>query len=166
MIEKIYVDMDGVLSDFEKRVSEILDIQTENIKSVKSNKIWSAINYYDKRVEPFFETLPIIHDASILWNYLMDNFNHVEILTATGFTPKNASEQKEKWVQKHLSGYKKINTVTRSADKARFASPTSILIDDRVQSINPWIDAGGIGILHKSAIDTIKQLKELLENKK
>jgi hypothetical protein len=28
-------------------------------------------------------------------------------------------------------------------------------------NINPWTDAGGIGILHKSASDTISKLKKI-----
>ena len=36
-----------------------------------------------------------------------------------------------------------------------------ILIDDMEQTINEWNKGGGIGILHTSAADTIKQLKKL-----
>ena len=39
-----------------------------------------------------------------------------------------------------------------------FASPNSILIDDREDNIKGWIDAGGIGILHTSADNTINTL--------
>ena len=35
------------------------------------------------------------------------------------------------------------------------------LIDDLENTINEWNDKGGIGILHTSAADTIKQLKDL-----
>ena len=35
------------------------------------------------------------------------------------------------------------------------------LIDDMERNIQQWKDKGGIGILHTSAADTIKQLKEL-----
>ena len=37
----------------------------------------------------------------------------------------------------------------------------SVLIDDRQKNIDAWIEAGGIGILHTSAANTINQLKAL-----
>jgi len=41
-----------------------------------------------------------------------------------------------------------------------FASPNSILIDDRKDNIDGWIENGGEGIVHTSAAETIKTLKE------
>jgi hypothetical protein len=50
----------------------------------------------------------------------------------------------------------------RSAkSKKDFAAPNHILIDDREDTINSWNVAGGIGILHTSASNTINQLKKL-----
>ena len=37
----------------------------------------------------------------------------------------------------------------------------AILIDDFASNIKRWEAAGGIGILHKNANDTIQQLKKL-----
>jgi hypothetical protein len=42
-----------------------------------------------------------------------------------------------------------------------FAAEGKILIDDMEQTIREWRNAGGIGILHTSAADTIKELKKL-----
>ena len=42
-----------------------------------------------------------------------------------------------------------------------FAGPERILIDDMEQTINEWNKAGGVGILHTSATNTISQLKKL-----
>ena len=53
------------------------------------------------------------------------------------------------------------NTAAVGADKHEYAAPNHILIDDRDKAILPWREAGGIGILHTSANDTIAQLKEL-----
>jgi len=35
------------------------------------------------------------------------------------------------------------------------------LIDDRQKNIDAWVEAGGIGIVHTSAANTIEQLKAL-----
>jgi hypothetical protein len=42
-----------------------------------------------------------------------------------------------------------------------FAGPERILIDDMEQTIREWNNAGGIGIHHTSASNTISQLKKL-----
>ena len=46
-------------------------------------------------------------------------------------------------------------------DKAQYASPNAILIDDRSKAIDPWVDMGGIGILHTNTNNTIEQLKQI-----
>jgi hypothetical protein len=45
--------------------------------------------------------------------------------------------------------------------KKDFAGPKNILIDDRLDNIQGWRDAGGIGIHHVNAKHTIDQLKVL-----
>lgn len=48
-----------------------------------------------------------------------------------------------------------------SKDKQNFGKPKDILIDDREPNIQRWEEMGGIGILHTSAEETIRKLKEL-----
>ena len=43
-------------------------------------------------------------------------------------------------------------------EKAKFAGKNHILIDDLEKNITAWEAAGGIGILHKNANDTINTL--------
>jgi hypothetical protein len=45
--------------------------------------------------------------------------------------------------------------------KQEFSGKNRILIDDRADTITNWNAQGGIGILHTSADNTIKQLKQL-----
>ena len=68
---------------------------------------------------------------------------------------------KEAWVKMHMPGeYKKLLLYPR-AQKQLFAAEGKILIDDMEQTIREWNKAGGIGILHTSAANTIKELKKL-----
>ena len=60
-----------------------------------------------------------------------------------------------------MEGNPKINLVRKTTDKAAWAGPDRILIDDKKEAIEPWEAAGGIGILHTSAADTIRKLKTL-----
>ena len=63
-------------------------------------------------------------------------------------------------VAKNISGVNQEIFVPAS-QKQQFSGENQILIDDRVDNIEQWKSKGGIGILHTSASDTIKQLKEL-----
>lgn len=153
-----FLDADGVICDFEKKVSEINRLEFHKIPR---GKMWRSVEEYDKNVEPFFESLDLMPDAMQLFNFVKDNFINYFILTACGNTPKNAAQQKRNWFKKHF-GNIIVKTVQDSHQKAQFASPTSILIDDRSKSIDPWVAAGGIGILHTSAADTIEKLKKIV----
>lgn len=159
---KIFCDLDGVLADFVKGVQGLISNydDTEYQSSAKYRKeMWGAINKYRKEGGQLWAELDTMPDAYELWNYIQKY--SPEILTATGNPQYGAGEQKIEWFADNFDIMTKINLVRKSADKANFAAPNHILIDDMTKSINPWTKAGGIGILHTSAKDTIKQLKEL-----
>jgi hypothetical protein len=63
------------------------------------------------------------------------------------------------WVKRNLPGVKLI--LANAVNKQNYSGENKILIDDREKNIEQWRSKGGIGILHTSASDTIKQLKEL-----
>jgi len=155
----IYLDADGVLCDFEKKVSEINGLPFHKISR---GKLWSSIEKYDKEVEPFFENLEKMPDADELLNFVNNNFINIFILTACGNTPKNAAQQKRNWFRKNYPNLI-VKTVQDSKDKAKFANSNSILVDDRSKSIDPWKSAGGIGILHTSARNSIEEINMLLD---
>lgn len=156
----IYVDLDGVMADLYKKIHEITGHWIINDDDGVDAEAWKQVNAYRKAGNKMFEELELLPDAMILWNYVKKYNPH--ILTALGkYMTEETDQEKRKWVRNTLSGYDKIYTVKFSRMKANYASPTSILIDDRMRSIRPWKQAGGIGILHKSAADTIYQLKQL-----
>jgi hypothetical protein len=51
--------------------------------------------------------------------------------------------------------------LTPAKFKQKYAGENKILIDDRADNISDWKNAGGIGILHKTANQTINELKQL-----
>lgn len=158
----VYIDMDGVVSDFNGKVDQISDGRYGNDDNYTKSKMWSDIKRWDKHVEPFFESLDKMPGADALVGFIKSNFENVKFLSAGGSTPRDNAEQKKRWVQKNYPGTDVI-VVGTSAQKAVYANPMSILVDDRDKSIDPWRRAGGFGVLHTSNAQTIKELHKVLK---
>lgn len=153
------VDLDGVLANFSGRIQEITGQVCETLPK---GKLWAAVERYNREVAPFFETLDKMPDADRLWSFITQRFNHVFILTATGWTPRNGADQKTKWVHDRFGSQINVKVVTSGSLKAMYATPRIVLVDDTTKAIDPWIKAGGIGVLHKNAEDSISQLEKIL----
>lgn len=156
----VYVDLDGVIVNFADRAKEITGIEIDTAGKEDRNKFWKHIERHVRQGHPFFASMKPMHDAYHLWNYVVKY--HPTILSATGHI-FGAGDEKRMWVRDNLGTVAADQAifVRNSRDKAKYAHASSILIDDRVKSIDPWVAAGGIGILHTSAELTIRQLKEL-----
>lgn len=153
----IYVDLDGVLADFELRLFELYGVR---VHEIEDSELWGYVTEYDADNEWFFD-LPMMADAQELWDYVK-KYNP-RILTATGRAGDRAADQKKRWVAKHLGiPAERVIAVRRSEVKGEYASPGAILIDDNLnRSIKAWTDNCGIGIHHVNARMTIAQLKAL-----
>lgn len=161
---KLYLDLDGVFCDFDKKVCELMNEPFDQKlydKDMKFRKrMWSAIIQHSKEGNEFWYNLEPTHDAHILWEYVKEY--NPQVLTATGRNRVlSARKQKLKWCSEYFGPDMIVNTVEDAEDKAIFSGPGIILIDDRMKAIEPWREAGGIGILHTDAVNTIRQLKEL-----
>ena len=148
---KIYCDMDGVIVDFDKGY---FDLTGERASfGTDPEKFWAPIT---KAGVAFWLKLPWMPDGKQLWNYIK-KYNP-ELLSAPS-REESSKIGKRLWVKRNVPGTKLI---LRSAErKQEFATPNAILIDDRADNIQRWKDAGGIGIHHTSAENTIKQLQKL-----
>lgn len=144
--------MDGVLVNFTKGYLELTGIDLEG-KFYSDTKFWDPIN---KAGYKFWVNLEWKPDGKRLWNYI-EKYKP-EILSAPS-RENDSRVGKHDWIKRELPG---VHLILRTAkNKKEFASPESILIDDHEINIEQWKEAGGIGILHKSTEDTIKQLKKL-----
>jgi hypothetical protein len=183
--------MDGVLVDFESAVVKAINKQLASNNPYRPKAAMKVIkdlgrNYIDvgdikknaptsnKKArsymyalvqddEEWWATLPWMEGGRELWKYIRQ-FDP-EILTAPmDKGGKTASlPGKRRWVEKNLkiSG----DRITFEHDKWKKAisedGKRNILIDDFGSKIDPWNSAGGIGILHINAENTIKILKLL-----
>ena len=159
MIEKIYLDMDGVLCDFEKRYVELYN---EQPNSSRNKKNWSE-NWTDFVMTKQFETLDIFPGAIELLRYVRRTDLPIEILTSSGGAKYHdlVAQQKDIWLKKQGLAYKR-NVVPGRSLKASYATSNTILIDDTEDVIAVFNKAGGIGILHKDIGETLQTLDSVL----
>lgn len=160
---RIFVDMDGVLTDFQKKMSEIIgephDESRYDADPQYRKRMWKAFADYQKQGGEVWYELDFLPDANQLLKFIQRH--QPEILSAAGASKHKGKDQKERWVRENIPFPIKTNIVPSAADKRQFAGPKHILIDDKEKALGPWRAAGGIGILHTSAVSTIKQLQEL-----
>ena len=149
---KIYSDMDGVLADFESGYEKLTGVDLKG-EFVKGDDFWKPIS---KAGVGFWAGLKWMSDGQKLWNYIKPY--KPDLLSAPS-REDSSRIGKHVWVKQKLPGTKLI--LRYAKQKQELATPESILIDDRQINIDQWEAAGGIGILHTSADDTISQLKKL-----
>jgi hypothetical protein len=162
-LPQIYCDMDMVLVDFLRGANDQLKSEGYPIsfdlapKSDKDLK-WELI----MRKKDFWATLPPMNDAMKLWKFIKPHQPY--ILSTPSSRMAESKPGKRKWVRKHLGPVKEINLVPRW-EKQKYAvdkdGNPNILIDDYIKNIREWRAKGGIGVHHTSALNTIKQLKQL-----
>ena len=153
---KIYCDMDGVLTDFDKRFKEVHPWGPKKFTEKNGkDEFWELV---DDRGVGFWVGMEWMEDGKTLWEYLKSNHN-VELLSS----PSRAEHSrlgKRLWVRNHKLGAK-LN-LAYSKNKKKYAAPNHVLIDDRKDNIEGWESEGGIGILHTSAEDTITKLLHIV----
>jgi hypothetical protein len=158
-IDKIYVDMDGVLCNFEKRYTELYG----KISEEQRRSVFRA-NFKDFIDTEQFVTLELMPDAHQLISVL-DNIDiPKEILSSTAYQEVYdvIASQKARWLATHNIPWKQ-NFVPGKAHKYKWATPNSIIIDDTLSVIHDWEKAGGIAIRHKNYFDTLEELDFILQ---
>lgn len=152
----LYLDMDGVICNFHEKYDEILP-------SLPDHKRFSAA-VMEHQIFLHLKPMP---DAKQLLNYVQCIRNtDIQILTSVGTFNEDrglaAKQQKRAWLDMNNIFYP-VNFVRCKPEKAKFATFNSILIDDSVGCINPFIEAGGQGILHTDASSTIEKYEKTIE---
>ena len=163
MIKKIYLDMDGVLCNFERRYLELYD---ELPGSMRNRKDFD-VNWDHFVQTGQFRTLDWWSGGRELLTYItkywQENEVEVEILSSSGGQKyhEEVALQKVGWLRDKGIPFK-ANIVSGRKAKAEYATPESILIDDTHDVIQGFIAAGGIGVHHKDIGNTLLMLDKLL----
>lgn len=148
--------MDGVICDFNSYFSQIspeLDDKKRFRQAILEHNIF-------RMLKPMPDALDLLEFVACLSHV------NVEMLTSVGtFDEKVGHEvkmQKSDWLNRNNIPHKP-NFVRTKHEKAEYATPYSILIDDSIGCITPFNEAGGHGILHTSAKNSMKQLQEIFK---
>lgn len=160
-ITKIYLDMDGVLCSFNGRYEELFN---ESPKSSRDRKNFSP-NWSTFIQGGNFATLDWNPGGQELLEFVKTIKDvPIEILSSSGGLKYHAevTMQKTTWLCERGIPYK-ANIVPGSKLKAEYADPSIVLVDDTDYVIDGFVNAGGIGILHKDVSETIQTLKKLLQ---
>lgn len=147
----LYIDMDGVLADFDSHHAAVVGWRPDRTREVD----WPAIRVAGR----FFAGIPPMPDMRELWEAALP---HSPVIL-TGVPPEipEAAVEKREWVRRHLGPRVEL-VCCLSRDKALHARPGDILVDDWGKYRPLWEAAGGIWIAHRSAAESVRALREVL----
>jgi len=160
----IFLDMDGVVADFDAYAKEILGYSTPGGKRYPLDD-WAKISANPR----FYRHLEVCAGADLLvncaWALAKRHSYDVKFLTAiprANDVPWCFNDKVE-WAQQCFPGIP-VWFGPYSNDKYKHCQPGDVLIDDRDDNVNEWTAAGGIGILHQGNVGaTLKTLYASVE---
>ena len=148
---KLFVDMDGVLADFDSHHEAVFGIRSGVLID---NVDWEAV----REQRGFYADIPPMPDMRELWGYI-ERFNPT-VLTGVPEVVEEAAKNKRVWVRRHLGEHVPV-ICCRSSDKCMHAEPGDVLIDDWDKYRNLWEARGGRWVTHISAASTIAALRAM-----
>jgi hypothetical protein len=163
-MNKLYVDMDGVLCDFDGQCRRHFGddlLPTETVREWKNriggNQFWKRI----RECKGFWSTMDPLHpDIAGVWTRMKALFPHIAILSSPDERDPDCIPGKEAWIMKHLG-----EDVLRiyESNKYKYACPKSVLVDDFEHQTVPWETHGGKAVLFTAFDETFWQTLHALK---
>lgn len=149
----VYLDMDGVITDFTGGL-----FRHFNVPAISNDiKRWNfftdfgldetVVSEFLSTSREFWANLEWTPEGKVLFStlYQMYGTEYLKILTTPWRDNEACKGGKLDWINKNIPCM--TNNVIFSFDKSKFATPWSILIDDREETIEKFKAVGGTGIL-------------------
>ncbi len=153
----IFLDLDGVMADFDKTFPEKFLLSHIGMDK---KKMWEHIH----SVPDFFVNLPLMPGAMWLYDTISYRFGQPFILTACPASRyHDVAKQKRQWVRNHLGSAIVLPSYGSEGKPAFMHNPGDILIDDWGKNCDAWEAAGGVAIKHENARDTMAKLEAAIE---
>lgn len=155
-IKTIYLDMDGVIANFEKRYKELYGIEPQQAE--KKKQFGELFGNFIKTQQ--FATLEMLPQAEQLISFLESVDIPTKILSSTARPDSHdeISQQKLLWLKTHGIKFDPIFVPGKSL-KYKYANQESLIIDDTISVIDDWRRNGGHAIWHNNVPATLAMLK-------
>ena len=150
---QIFVDMDGVLADFDSGYAALFGPHSGR---EADDVDWSLV----RNTPGFYASLPPMPDFHELWAALEPH--SPVILTGVPHSVPEATDNKRAWVEKHIGSHARM-IGCKSREKCLHDKPGDVLIDDWEKYKHLWLDMGGHWITHVSAAESIRLLNSHLQ---
>ncbi|CAK9098582.1 Pectin acetylesterase 3 [Durusdinium trenchii] len=147
---QLFVDLDGVLADFERGVRELTGKTPEQLGV---SHMWRSV----EQANGFFSRLSWMPGAQEMWHTHLRPLRPTILSGVPMSTTRWAEKQKLEWCKRHL-GHEVPVILCATRDKALYSGPGRILIDDRERTRRPWEAAGGAFVLYKHAAGAVAEL--------
>jgi hypothetical protein len=148
---RLFVDMDGVLADFDAHHAAVFGHRPDKIAD---DVVWERV----RAVPNFYFSLPPMPDMQELWDYV--GGHDPVILTGVPSAVPEAADDKRAWARRYVGPHVEVRCCL-SKEKSLHATPGDVLIDDWEKYRALWIAKGGRWITHRTAADTIEQLRRI-----
>lgn len=150
MTPPLFLDLDGVLADFDGGVRWTTGRLPADLPP---RVMWAAL----ARHPDFYGTLDMLADAPALWAFCAP----FRPTILTGLPMGGWAEpQKRAWVARVLGADVPV-VACLSRDKHRWSGPGHVLVDDRLDLCRAWEAAGGVFVHHADAASSIAALRAL-----
>lgn len=153
-MRQIFLDCDGVLADFDAAARKLFGMDPRAAEeALGSKEFWRRIRGSGN----FYRSLPLVSDALKLYRAIA----HLKPIILTGCPRGNWSQpQKIAWAAEYFPGVPVITCASREKF-LHMLQPGDVLVDDYLRYKDRWEKAGGVFVQHKSAKQSLKQLREL-----
>lgn len=150
---QLFLDCDGVLADFESGAHKVLGMAPKEFQDKRGpGAFWKKL----ATTPDFYNTLDLMPDAMELYEAV----KHLDPIILTGLPIGQWAEpQKRAWAARHFPGVQVITTPARK--KSTYCEAEDVLVDDQDKYAEAWETAGGSFVLHTSARESIRALREL-----
>ena len=151
MSRSLFLDVDGVLADFDGGFRAITGLTPEEFEHAHGKgAFWKTI----AKSGDFYFKLELLPGA----REMVETVRHLSPTLLTGLPiGKWAAPQKVRWAKKHFPELEIVTCMAR--DKWRYGKPGDVLVDDSLRAKEPWEErAGGAFVLHENPRTSLDRL--------
>ncbi len=153
-----FTDADGVLFDFERGFELRFG---GKFHETPVGVAWNLIY----KTPDFYAELPLMPNAFDYWDTIRPH--HPTVLTGAPTAGRAAAEAAKRFaIKKHFGAHVPVIVCARVDKPKHMKNPGDLLIDDHQKNIDPWVEAGGQGILFKDAASSIEEIRFIIAMRK